>query len=124
MTNRTLLEATTLVGAATLVLSAGLAITLSPWFLGLTVGALLSLAGLAAILRSATRLRVRANLDAEVPGPPPSVIASLAGLLALAVPVIVHVKVGILSSPASVAVLIASALVVLGAAILAFRWSR
>lgn len=124
MTNRTLLEATTLVGAATLVLSTGLAITLSPWFLGLTVGALLALAGLAAILRSAARLRVRANLDAEVPGPPPSVIASLAGLLALAVPLVVHVKVGLLSSPASVAVLIASSLVVLGAAIFAFRWSR
>ncbi len=113
-----------LVGAVMLTLSIGLAITLSPWFLGLTLGAPLALVGLAAILQSATRLRTRANLDAEVPGPPPSVIASLAGLLALGVPVVVHVKVGILSSPASVALLIASALVMVAAAVLAIRWSR
>ncbi|WP_297741616.1 hypothetical protein [uncultured Tessaracoccus sp.] len=124
MTNRTFLESLMLVGAVMLTLSIGLAITLSPWFLGLALGAPLALVGLAAILQSATKLRTRANLNAEVPGPPPSVIASLAGLLALAVPVVVHVKVGILSSPASVALLIASALVVVAAAVLAIRWSR
>ena len=70
MTNRTLLEATTLVGAATLILSAGLAITLSPWFLGLTVGALLALAGLAAILRSATRLRAVSYTHLTLPTTP------------------------------------------------------
>lgn len=124
MTQRTILEATALVGAALLVLGAGLAAALAPWFLGLIAGGILAMGGFAAIARSVLRLRRHDNLDAAVPGPPAVVIAALAGLLAAAVAVVTHLKVGIFSSSAGVTVLIAAALVVVTAVFLAVRWSR
>ncbi len=124
VTRRRLLQSTALVGSALALLGAGLAVALTPWFLGASLGGLLVLVGLASVVRSCTRLGASAAPDTPVGGPSPVLIAWLTALLAAAVPVIVHVKVGVWSSAGTVAVLVAACALVVVALAFAIRWSR